>query len=143
MTRTGMIAALVLASLSMPAQADMSLEKMLRGEPAMRGKKLKKAIAKAEAQPLGSRENPVRATMPQGQRAYLQRLRCANGVPPEFRRQGSAGPGPYGSIIDIYLLHCADSTPAEVTVFMDMYHGGYAENRAVPGFTMIDGAPPQ
>ncbi|HEX8580146.1 MAG TPA: hypothetical protein VF655_11210, partial [Allosphingosinicella sp.] len=38
-----------------------------------------KAIAVAEKHPLGSLKNPVRENMPEGQRAYLSRLRCPEG----------------------------------------------------------------
>lgn len=87
--------------------------------------------------PLGSAANPVRADMPPGQRAYLSRLRCADGKAPAFHRIGSMGDGPYGSIMDAYQLACAGSSPAEAVVHMDMYHPGHVEAAAVPGFTII------
>ncbi len=87
--------------------------------------------------PLGSAENPVRADMPAGQRAYLARLRCANGRAPAFGRIGNVGPGPYGSIVDAYSVTCAGSSPAESTVHLDMYHAGHVEAAAVPGFTIV------
>ncbi|MFN3669309.1 MAG: hypothetical protein ACK4VY_08385 [Brevundimonas sp.] len=87
--------------------------------------------------PLGSAQNPVRADMPAGQRAYLSRLRCANGRAPTFDRQGSMGAGPYGSIIDAYAVTCAGSSPATAVVHMDMYHAGHVEAAAVPGFTIV------
>ena len=87
--------------------------------------------------PLGSAGNPVRADMPAGQRAYLSRLRCANGRAPTFERRGNMGPGPYGSIIDAYSVTCAGSSPADSVVHMDMYHAGHVEAAAVPGFTIV------
>lgn len=87
--------------------------------------------------PLGSAHNPVRADMPAGQRAYLSRLRCANGRGPAFERIGSFGAGPYGSIIDGYSVTCAGSSPTEAVVHMDMYHSGHVEAAAVPGFTIV------
>lgn len=76
-----------------------------------------------DTSPLGSFENPVRAEGPVGQRAYLARLRCSSGEPPEFFRGGSYGAGPYGTILDGYRVTC---TGAEsVTVFMDLYHAGF------------------
>lgn len=126
--------------LAMPARADDSLARMLRGESAMQGKELAKKIAEAEAFPLGSKENPVRVLMPVGERAYLARLRCSDGAVPEFRREGSFGDGPYGNILDRYALTCGGGEPKSVQVYMDMYHVGHMEDRAVPGFTMA--APP-
>lgn len=93
--------------------------------------------ARLADKPLGSEQNPVRADMPAGQRAYLARLRCANGRGPTFSRIGSMGAGPYGSIVDAYSVNCAGSTPAQSVVHMDMYHAGHAEAAAVPGFTIV------
>ena len=87
--------------------------------------------------PLGLRENPVRSDMPAGERAYLNRLRCEDAAQPVYSRVGSFGDGPDGHIIDGYQVTCPGSAPAETLIFMDMYHGGHAETRAVPGFTIV------
>ena len=84
------------------------------------------------AHPLGSQKNPVRAHMPPGQREYLSRLRCADGRAPTVGRIGSMGAGPYGSIVDAYAVICTGSSPAESTVYMDMYHPAHVETKAVP-----------
>src|SRR5688500_8399906 len=63
------------------------------GGGGLSGKKLAKAIARAEASPLGSKANPIRENMPQGQLAYLRRLRCPDGTKPAFDRQGNVGMG--------------------------------------------------
>jgi hypothetical protein len=94
---------------------------------------LKKSIAKAEKHPLGSRNNPVRENMPQGQRAYLARLRCADGQAPAATRSGNVGLGVFGFTVDRYEVTCPGKPAVEV--FMDMYHDG-PESRPVPGFTM-------
>jgi hypothetical protein len=131
----GMAALLVL--LSAPALAkDDPFERMMRGESAMPGKELERAVATADEHPLGSRENPVRVSRPQGQRAYLARLRCADGKVPAFERAGNLGPGVFGNIVDLYVVECAGSEPASSEVVMDMYHLGRTEDRAVPGFTI-------
>ena len=52
--------------------------------------------------------NPVRAFQPDGQRAYLRRLVCPGGAPPDFRRIGNIGPGPYSTILDDYEVKCGD-----------------------------------
>lgn len=89
--------------------------------------------------PHGSRENPVRVGGPGGERAYLARLRCADGRHPEFERGGSVGVGPWGYILDAYSVTCASGEKA--TVFMDMYHSQHREERTVPGFTIEPLAP--
>ena len=112
-----------------------SLDRMLAGQSEVQGAELDAALAKAARHPLGSEDNPVRSAMPAGERAYLARLRCADGTAPAYERQGSGGAGPYGNIIDFYQVTCAGAAPVQVV--MDMYHAGYAEDRAVPGFTIV------
>jgi hypothetical protein len=94
---------------------------------------LKKAIAKAEGNPLGSRANPVRENMPKGEYAYLARLRCPDGQVPAAVRVGNVGPGVFGGIVDLFRVTCPGA--AAVEVYMDMYHDG-PELRPVPGFTI-------
>lgn len=120
---------------------EATLGRMLLGESEIQGKKLEKAVAKADQHPLGGKDNPVRASGPQGQRAYLERLRCADGKTPSYNRAGNVGLGVFGNIVDLYIVQCAGSTPASTEILMDMYHSGYVETRAVPGF-VIDSAPP-
>jgi hypothetical protein len=132
---------LVALGLTMPLAtpapvAAQDLMELLGGPKAPSGDELETLIAAAQAHPLGSKENPVRAEMPQGQRAYLGRLRCADGKRPKFERVGSFGAGVYGRIIDGYEVVCDDSEPAKTMIFMDMYHPGHAEAAAVPGFTI-------
>lgn len=131
--------ALVAAATAVPATAqdDDAFARMMRGESAMQGKKLEKAIKKAEQHPLGSAENPVRTTMPRGEHLYLSRLRCSDGKAPAFYREGNVGPGVYGNIVDLYIVTCKDAEPGESRIYMDMYHGGFIETRPVPGFTAV------
>jgi hypothetical protein len=84
---------------------------------------------------LGSKTNPVRCDMPRGERYYLLRLRDADGKSPGFHRVGSFGGGPYGNILDGYEVKLGANT---VMIFMDMYHPGYVETNAVPGFTIVN-----
>lgn len=88
-----------------------------------------------EAAPLGSAENPVRASGPSGQKAYLARLRCPDGTQPEFKRRFSMGRGPYGTIMDDYNVTCADAEEPRIVV-LDMYHKDYVEACAIAGFTI-------
>ena len=114
---------------------DTALSRMLAGESATQGAALDAALADAAEHPLGSSENPVRASMPAGQRAYLNRLRCADGSAPSYNRVGNFGEGVYGNIVDGYQVTCPGKEPQMVV--MDMYHSGYVENRPVPGFTIV------
>lgn len=120
---------------------DDSLVRMLAGESAVTGSELEQAIAEASRYPLGSRENPVRAARPQGQRAYLSRLRCADLSRPEFTRAGNVGLGPFGNIVDAYVVRCEGGEPASRTIYMDMYHSGYEEFEAVDGYGIVGGRP--
>ncbi len=84
---------------------------------------------------LGSQGNPVRADMPKGEHEYLSSLACSDGSQISYRRLGSAGTGPYGTILDIYNVSCfVNSTLEEYTVYMDMYHPNYKETQAIEGF---------
>lgn len=109
---------------------------MEMGADLLEGKKLDRAIEEADKSPLGSRENPVRVILATGERAYLSRLRCAAGDAPTFARSGNVGPGPFGGIIDLYAVKCADKDAVEI--YMDMYHESN-ETRIVPGFSGDDG----
>jgi hypothetical protein len=106
----------------------------LFGSP-LKGSKLAAAVATASAYPLGSEQNPVRANMPTGERAYLERLRCSDGNAPTYERSGSVGEGPYGMIMDVYQVECLSGQPPKASIYMDMYHD-HVEDRPVPGFTI-------
>jgi len=93
-------------------------------------------IAAADRHPLGSRDNPIRVGGPEGERAYLARLRCADSSPPAIGARTAAGVGAFGSIVASYLIDCGMAGPAKAEIVMDMYHEGHAENRAPPGFTI-------
>lgn len=142
-----MLAALMLAGVPLGGCASTTasdpvearLQRMMGGQSEMHGGQLARAIAEADRHPLGSQQNPVRVSQPQGQRAYLSRLRCANGRSPTYIRAGNAGNGVFGNIIDNYTVICNDSTLARSAIFMDMYHAGHTENRPVPGFTITGG----
>lgn len=87
--------------------------------------------------PLGSRENPIKVYDPSGERTYLHRLRCADGNRPGFNRVGSTGEGPYGFILDLYLVDCSNSKgvgPIQVRLYFDMYHPDYIETNPPNGF---------
>ncbi len=121
--------------------AEADLERILRsmaaaGQLGSTEEEAAAIAAAAAVHPLGSRLNPVRATMPAGQRAYLQRLRCANRRAPSFTRLGSGSESIYGNVLDHYEVDCGRSRPGRVDVFIDMYHF-HVEEAPVPGFTIV------
>jgi hypothetical protein len=124
------------ASSGAMTESELDFDDLMSGGR-LKGAALQSALAAAEKQPLGSEKNPVRAEMPPGQRAYLNRLRCSDGNAPTYSRIGSFGAGAFGSIVDGYDVQCAGSSPAKSTIFMDMYFPGHVETRAVDGFTIV------
>lgn len=98
---------------------------------------LREAIAAANAHPLGTRDNPVRVGGPEGERAYIARLRCADGSAPRVGARGDAGVGAFGSVVDVYPLDCGTGAPGRVDLVMDKYHEEHREDRAPPGFNIV------
>ncbi len=119
-----------LAKLGPPQQSDDMMSGGRYKEPW-----LSAAIKDASAHKLGSEQNPIRSDGPNGERAYLGRLRCADGNAPQFTRVGNLGFGAFGSIVDGYDVKCSGSSPAQSMVVMDMYFPGYNESKPVEGFT--------
>lgn len=95
---------------------------------------LERAVAAAAVHPLGSSANPVRVGGPEGERAYIARLRCADGTAPKVGTRGSAGVGAFGTIVDVYPLDCGAAAPGRFDLVMDMYHAEHREQSAPPGF---------
>ncbi|HYE26630.1 MAG TPA: hypothetical protein VEA61_00105 [Allosphingosinicella sp.] len=92
--------------------------------------------AAAAAHPLGTLENPVRVGGPHGARAYIARLRCADGSRPRIGARGSGGVGPYGTLTELYPLDCGASAPGRVALAFDFYHEEHVEVRAPAGFAL-------
>lgn len=107
---------------------------MFSGVPTEKSERI---AARLADKPLGSAANPVRANMPPGERAYIARLRCANGQAPAIQSRGSTGLGPYGMIVDSYQVACVGSSPASSDIHIDMYHPDHVETQAPPGFTIV------
>ncbi|MGA9582198.1 MAG: hypothetical protein WBR13_09545 [Allosphingosinicella sp.] len=92
--------------------------------------------AAAAAHPLGSLENPVRVGGPEGARAYIARLRCADGSRPQIGARGSGGVGAYGTLTERYPLDCGGAAPGRVVLAFDFYHAEHIETRPAPGFAI-------
>ena len=97
---------------------------------------LEAEIAAAAAHPLGSLANPIRIGGPEGERAYLARLRCADGSRPRLGARGDGGIGAFGSIVSLYPLDCGAAAPGRTSLMLDPYHEEHRENRAPPGFAI-------
>jgi hypothetical protein len=92
--------------------------------------------AAAAAHPLGTVENPVRVGGPQGARAYIARLRCADGSRPQVGARSTGPVGAYGTLTERYPLDCGGAAPGRVTLAFDFYHEEHVENRPAPGFAL-------
>lgn len=92
--------------------------------------------AAAAAHPLGSQENPVRVGGPQGARAYISRLRCADGSRPQVGPRSTGGVGAYGTLTERYSLDCGAAAPGRVALAFDFYHEEHVETRPAPGFAI-------
>lgn len=98
---------------------------------------LREALAAAAAHPLGTMENPVRVGGPHGERAYIARLRCADGSAPQVGPRSNAGVGAFGTVVDLYPLDCGTAAPGRFSLVMDMYHSEHDEHRAPAGFAIV------
>lgn len=92
--------------------------------------------AAAAAHPLGTLENPVRVGGPQGARAYIARLRCADGSRPATGARTTGGVGAYGTLTELYPLDCGGAAPGRVALAFDFYHEEHVETRAPAGFVL-------
>ena len=122
-----------------PATQNASDEDLSSTLVALFGENIKVDEKSLENIPLGTKENPVRVQGSKGQRDYLARLVCESNEPVSaFQRAGSAGIGPFGSIIDLYEVICdTDKGAVSHSVYLDMYHGNYEETRPAAGFIKL------
>ncbi len=104
---------------------------MDRGSP---DEELRALVAAADSHPLGSIQNPIRVGGPDGERAYLNRLRCSDGGAPRLGARTDAGVGAFGSVVGAVALACA---AANHRLVFDVYHAEHAETRAPAGFTLL------
>jgi hypothetical protein len=92
--------------------------------------------AAAAVHPLGSLQNPVRVGGPQGARAYIARLHCADGSRPAVGARSTGGVGAYGTLTEIYPLDCGGAAPGRIAVAFDFYHEEHVETGAAAGFAL-------
>ena len=115
------------------ASPDQVLEGMAPADPMAEADRI---AAAAAAHPLGTVENPVRVGGPEGARAYLARLRCADGSHPQVGARSPGGVGAYGTLTERYALDCGAAAPGRVALAFDFYHEEHVETRAAPGFAL-------
>ncbi|MGZ8286400.1 MAG: hypothetical protein ACXW27_10480 [Allosphingosinicella sp.] len=92
--------------------------------------------AAAAAYPLGTEQNPVRVGGPEGARAYIARLRCADGSRPQIGPRSTGGVGAYGTFTERYPLDCGGAAPGRAILAFDFYHAEHEEARPAPGFAI-------
>lgn len=135
---------LALSTLAAPALAQRSSPRLgartttpeqmvARMNPASPEEEMRQLAAAADAHPLGTLENPVRVGGPEGELAYLARLRCADGSAPRIGARHEAGVGAFGSVAGAYEVACG---AVAGRIVFDMYHEEHVENRAPAGFTL-------
>jgi hypothetical protein len=132
--------ALIALSLAVPAAAQRLGERttspgaMVAGmNQASPDEEMRQLAAAADAHPLGTVQNPVRVGGPEGERAYLARLRCADGTVPRIGARSDAGTGAFGSVVAAYAVSCGTAT---TPIVFDMYHEEHVERRAPAGFVL-------
>ena len=97
---------------------------------------LDRAVAAAGAHPLGTLANPVRVGGPEGARAYMARLRCADGSAVAVGPRSDGGVGAYGTLTERFVLDCGRAAPGRTELILDLYHEEHREDRAPAGFSI-------
>lgn len=93
-----------------------------------------RAIAAADAYPLGTVQNPIRVAGPNGARAYLARLRCTDGTAPKIGGETPGAIGAFGTLTTLFPVTCGSGPGAPLA--FDFYQEEYRETRAAPGFSL-------
>jgi hypothetical protein len=115
------------------ASPEQVLDGMAPADPLAEAEQI---AAAAAAHPLGTLENPVRVGGPEGARAYIARLRCADGSRPQVGARTTGGIGAYGTLTERYPLDCGGAVPGRVTLAFDFYHEEHVETHPAPGFAI-------
>lgn len=94
-------------------------------------------VHEIEAYPFGTRQNPVLVHGVQGEWQYLTALKCQDNTPVNFERLGSVESGPYGYILDAFLLSClVNNEFEEYIVYIDIYHDDLRYSKGVFGLKL-------
>ncbi|HEY1607096.1 MAG TPA: hypothetical protein VGF77_16020 [Allosphingosinicella sp.] len=93
-------------------------------------------LATAANFPVGSLRNPIRVAGPDGERAYLARLRCADGSVPRIGAQRPGGTGGFGNVVDLAPVDCGGAAPAHADILIDVYQEEHPLEAAPAGFQL-------
>jgi hypothetical protein len=96
-----------------------------------------RAIEAAAAFPVGSLQNPVRVAGPDGERAWLARLRCGDGSRPRIGVQRPGGTGAFGNVVDLAPLDCGAAAPERADILIDIYQEEHPQEAPPPGFRLV------
>jgi len=91
----------------------------------------------AAAFPVGTLQNPIRVAGPEGERAYLARLRCADNSLPRIGAQKPGGTGAFGNVVDLVSADCGAAAPAHADILIDVYQEEHVLEAAPPGFRLV------
>lgn len=93
-------------------------------------------LASAANFPIGTLQNPVRVVGPDGERAYLARLRCPDGSLPRVGAQRPGGTDVFGDVADLAPVDCGGAVPAHADVLIDIYQEEHVLEAAPAGFQL-------
>lgn len=93
-------------------------------------------LAAAANFPVGTLRNPVRVVGPEGERAYLARLRCADGSVPRIGAQRPGGTDVFGNVADVAPVDCGAAAPAHADIAIDIYQEEHVLEAAPAGFQL-------
>lgn len=93
-------------------------------------------LATAANYPVGSLQNPVRVVGPDGERAYLARLRCADGSLPRIGAQRPGGTDTFGNVADLAPADCGGVSPVHADIHVDIYQEEHVLEAAPAGFQL-------
>jgi hypothetical protein len=93
-------------------------------------------LAAAANYPLGSLQNPIRVVGPEGERAYLARLRCGDGSLPRIGAQRPGGTDAFGNVADLAPADCGGAAPAHADLHIDIYQEEHVLEAAPAGFQL-------
>jgi hypothetical protein len=93
-------------------------------------------LAAAANFPVGTLQNPVRVAGPEGERAYLARLRCSDGTGARVGAQRPGGTDSFGNVADLAPVDCGGAAPAHADILIDVYQEEHVLEAAPAGFQL-------
>ena len=135
---------LTAAALTQPAAAQKLGQRTAAPEQSMAGigegsseAEIARELDTATAFPVGTLRNPVRVAGPDGERAYLARLRCGDNSLPRIGAQRPGGTGAFGNVVDLVSADCGGAAPAHADILIDVYQEEHVLEAAPAGFRIV------